>query len=534
MILVKICHFRKLKNKKFAKETLTITKNFQILDFIGGNMGQKFKYGWVGVIFFCIAFLPQNVQALINVPSDYPTIQEALDNAASGETVLVQPGIYKEHLNLNLAKNYDLEGVDSDTTIIDGTYTGITVTIDTLQDVRIANLTIMQSSGDGIHYDSLEELNSLLIENTVIKDNNLNGFYYGGSPLNPGPTVVITITDSIITNNGENGIYLVSSDPYIVQNCDITFNHKRGISLVFVFGTIQSNYIAYNNGGIIGGGHIVPYILGNIIEYNVADNPDDNEYAAIYINSGIGSSFFTVIMNNLIRYNESLNDGIIQANGYELQFVNNYVYQNISHGTTATVFCSTYGDWMKMKIINNTISENTSTLGGGGLRSEGGIIHNNIFSFNSNYGFFCPVFSIPMEMKNNNIFGNSPSEILLNFDEYSDMAAFNSDFSWADNNISCNPQFLSPGDYHIAETSCCIDQGVIDHAPDTDLDGEHRPMGRGYDIGADEYFVPQVPFSGACYLLMILAFSLIYIRLLYFNRNLEEAHEERYNCRSCF
>ena len=36
--------------------------------------------------------------AIINVPSDVSTIQGALDASLAGDTVLVQPGVYREHV----------------------------------------------------------------------------------------------------------------------------------------------------------------------------------------------------------------------------------------------------------------------------------------------------------------------------------------------------------------------------------------------------------------------------------------------------
>lgn len=51
------------------------------------------------------------------------------------------------------------------------------------------------------------------------------------------------------------------------------------------------------------------------------------------------------------------------------------------------------------------------------------------------------------------------------------------------------------GDYHITGASPVIDRGTPQvtrgaetiHAPDTDFDGNARPQGAGYDIGAFEY-----------------------------------------------
>jgi hypothetical protein len=54
-------------------------------------------------------------------------------------------------------------------------------------------------------------------------------------------------------------------------------------------------------------------------------------------------------------------------------------------------------------------------------------------------------------------------------------------------NLQGDPAFVDPsaGDYHIGLASAAIDQGV-NAGVDDDIDGEPRPLGDGYDIGADE------------------------------------------------
>ena len=46
------------------------------------------------------------------------------------------------------------------------------------------------------------------------------------------------------------------------------------------------------------------------------------------------------------------------------------------------------------------------------------------------------------------------------------------------------------GDYHLAAGSAAIDRGTAAGAPAVDFEGQARPSGAGYDIGADEFFVP--------------------------------------------
>ena len=56
-------------------------------------------------------------------------------------------------------------------------------------------------------------------------------------------------------------------------------------------------------------------------------------------------------------------------------------------------------------------------------------------------------------------------------------------------NIEANPRFADAegSDYHLTGRSPCIDTGTLEGAPDTDFEGDARPLGDGYDIGADEF-----------------------------------------------
>ena len=68
---------------------------------------------------------------IINIPADYPTIQQGIDSSIDGDTVLVQPGTYVENImiiehNILLGSLFLTTGDSGfiSQTVIDGNNTG--------------------------------------------------------------------------------------------------------------------------------------------------------------------------------------------------------------------------------------------------------------------------------------------------------------------------------------------------------------------------------------------------------------------------
>ena len=163
---------------------------------------------------------------IINVPADYPTIQAGIDASADGDTVLVQPAIYRENINFNghnivvgslFVTNQDTSSITS--TIIEGELAGCTVVFNHGEDNRsaIIGFTISHArrvDGGGI----LSRNSSPRITWNIIKQNITN--WVGGGILCDSSGAEISF-NTISGNAGYacgGGIWCSSSHTLIAHN----------------------------------------------------------------------------------------------------------------------------------------------------------------------------------------------------------------------------------------------------------------------------------------------------------------------------
>jgi nitrous oxidase accessory protein NosD len=103
--------------------------------------------------------------ATITVPDDFVTLQEAIDNATSGDTIFVKSGTYYERFTIN--KPVNIQGQNKETTIIDGLHSGDIITVNT-GDVSLVGLTIRNALNCyGIYLNSA---NNGFIKDCIIKN----------------------------------------------------------------------------------------------------------------------------------------------------------------------------------------------------------------------------------------------------------------------------------------------------------------------------------------------------------------------------
>jgi len=214
-------------------------------------------------IIFVSLLIALNVQAnIINVPDDVETIQDGIDVATDGDTVLVQPGNYVENINFDgkkivvgslcLTTGYSFY---MSQTVIHGNRSGSVVSFENGEDStsvltgfkitrgkaengggiyckssspRLLNLTIVDNSaqtGGGIFYESVGNYNSgPNLINVTVKNNSAElggGFYCTESNLH---LANVTIIGNSANKGG--GIYCNNSNLIFNEHnrCNIYFN----------------------------------------------------------------------------------------------------------------------------------------------------------------------------------------------------------------------------------------------------------------------------------------------------------------------
>jgi len=194
---------------------------------------------------------------VIYVPTDYPTIQEAINAAISGDTIFVYSGTYKEHIVVN--KSVSLVGEGRDSTIVDGDGTGTVVSI-IASHVSIRGFTIKRS-GRGLYNSGIfvnQSDSNDISQNTLSDSNNGINLYYSADNV---------VSSNRIINN-KDGIALYFSSDNVVSSNWIT-NNGNGIGLYFsADNLVYGNTIIDNYHGL----YVVLYSRNNTIYCNNFDN----------------------------------------------------------------------------------------------------------------------------------------------------------------------------------------------------------------------------------------------------------------------
>ena len=315
--------------------------------------------------------VPQYQPQVLNVPTDYSTIQAALTAANATDTVLVQPGTYTENIIWPETNGIKLISAgDSSNTIIDGGGTSRVIYMYPII-ATIDNNTLIQgfkiTNGGGVNYGG--------------------GIYlkhaYGGytSP---------KITNSQIVNNEATsqggGVYLSYSTPSFI-NVKISANTASegggvrsdgNADTEFLNVVISENHAQGSGGGLYQQGHTTTLTNVEIL------NNTANEGGGVYFeNVWDGNNQLPATFTNVkIIGNKSSNGGggIVLRGSTNLSCSKTYIANNqsLQYNGGGILMVSGYGEISGITVSNNT------ALSGGGIYGGGGGFNFNTITISNN------------------------------------------------------------------------------------------------------------------------------------------------------
>ena len=378
------------------------------------------------------------------------SIQPAIDEAASGDEILVAPGTYYlsgSAVSIFPEKALTLRSTQSRAAIIDAQ--GMSPVLMVWGGgSRIEGFTIRNGynggSGGGV----------VIVTNVFVRDclvvGNRAGSAGGGLMVAPGSTVQACL---IVSNAAGSGGGIQIYEAATVEDCTIEHNTGGGVLMDYgTTGLVRNCVIRDNVRTNYHGGGVYIYQGGVVSNCWIANNQasaTNGQGGGVYMYHETSTNLGAVVNSVIVGNHAGQNGGGIWCDG--------------PAGTL----------W---PIVNCTIVSNAAGKDGGGVFAHTARLINDIIYFNS-----------APSNANLNAHDSILSCIISN-------CCTTSNYFWP--NLTNAPAFVDAGagDFRLATASFCIDAGTTNGAPRTDIDGNPRPR-RGMpglgstncDMGAYEY-----------------------------------------------
>lgn len=415
-----------------------------------------------------LSFLSATVSfaAVHRVPADHPTIQAGLDFASAGDTVLVADGTYRGDGNRDL-------------------------------DFRGKDLVLRSEFG--------RDVTEIDCEGTA--DDPHRGFYLHSGESLAARIEGFTITGGYVLPVDEKpfggGIWLDHASATVIdcviRNCEaqlggaiMAFAGDQEIFLDLIGCDLVENF-ASTYGGAVYFGLCSAKIEDCRFENNRALNRAGGLYLSTFTNMDMRDS---VIRDNAA---EAAEGGGIFSYRADVDLERCVIAGNEALQGGGVEFRGKPGEESPLLSMTNClISDNSATVDGGGIDAfRGAEISARFTTVTGNSaahgaGIACGE-SAEVAFSNSIVRGNEAGNE-ISADDSSRLSSSYSNMGdgWSgEGNIDLDPRFVAGGngDYLLSEDSPCIDAANPEDPTDRDLEGDERPQGRGYDMGADE-FVP--------------------------------------------
>jgi len=357
----------------------------------------------------------------LNVPADYPTIQDAVDASVDGDTVIVAPGTYKEQVLIDGKDITVRSSGGASVTTIDGGQGGTVVTINAVgletpvfRGFTVTNGYAFPGPG-GIAVND----GPAMVENNIVTGN-LGCF---GAGIGTGASSA-TIRHNTVTNNGFNcsggqgaGVFIGGAGTTRLIGNSITANNGTAIELNAA-GTpvIDANVVANNAGSAMS--------LGNVSDATVSNNLFRNNAGGVYALVPSGATGPTIVNNTFIEGGAGTTSPAITSIGFDsgTRIVNNIV---IASSSQPAIDCPADYEASPPVVSHNDVVNSSGPGFGNTCAGEAGI-HGN---------------------------------------------------------LSVDPKFIDPAaaNFHLRGDSPLIDKGTNSGAPAFDIDGDPRPFDSNWD-----------------------------------------------------
>jgi PKD repeat protein len=283
---------------------------------------------FIGIVTTVVISMPvmADTWTVCHTGCNFTTIQDAINAASDGDTILVMAGEYHEHVVVN--KTLTITGEDANTTVINGDRSGNVITV-VADGVILENL---KATGS-IRYNLLEEKE-----------------YWPGYGIGALGVSDIVINSCIVTDC-QVGIYGNTTSGFTIEGNEVFQNDVHGIFLEYPqSSSCFTNYVHDNSFGIMIGGDRGDFSCRN-------NQIIHNQHTGLCILRGLQDS---VIEENLIQDNnyvdfESLGD-YNSAGGY-FEWLENVTIQNnrFIHNGGVGLFID---GMLKTLIDENSLDEN--------------------------------------------------------------------------------------------------------------------------------------------------------------------------------
>jgi len=391
------------------------------------------------ILLILVAMPVVSYSATIKVPSDYTTIQLAIDAAVNGDTVLVAPGAYVENIDFKGKAITVMSSNGAEKTIIDGSQNGNSIaTFKTGEGLNsiLDGFCVQNGSageGGGVFCDNAS---SPTIMNCVITANTAN--YNGGGicckNMSSPMITECTITGNIVSLYYGGGVYsIVNSSPTII-GCAIMNNmaHSHGGGIYCDDATLLTVADCCINGNTItygtGGGIACFSSTINVSNCNINSNTAYSHGGGIYVYNCNSTVINCTMIDNSAYY---------LAGGICCDTTSMTVVNSILRGSTSN---SGPEIWIGAGTSSSTVTISYSNLEGG---------------------------------------------------QSSVQADYGGALNWNAGMIDADPLFVDSGngDYHLTFPSPCMNKGDSSAAiGSNDFEGDPRIAHATVDIGADEFY----------------------------------------------